>query len=59
MPRAAGRRRTRAVHADRLLGDLEHADALDVAGGAGEVLVDQRLRLRPIASKICAPQYDM
>ena len=28
------------VHAHRFLGDLEHADALDPAGGAGEVLVD-------------------
>ena len=31
----------RLVHADRLLGHLEHADALDVRGGAGEILVDQ------------------
>ena len=33
-----------AVDADRLLGDVEEADALDVGGGAGEVLVDQRAR---------------
>ena len=31
------------VQARRLLGDLEHADALDVARRAGEVLVDERL----------------
>ena len=36
----------RAVHADRLLGDLEHADAADLARGAAEVLVDQ-LALEP------------
>jgi hypothetical protein len=42
------------VQADGLFHHLEHADALDLAGGAGEVLVDQRL-LRPTASKICAP----
>ena len=34
------------VQALRLLGDLEQADALDVARGAGEVLVDER-RLQP------------
>ena len=31
------------VHAERLLGDLEHADAADLGGGAAEVLVDERL----------------
>ncbi len=46
------------VQAERLLGDLEQADALDVARGAGEVLVDERRAARPTASKICAPQYD-
>jgi hypothetical protein len=33
----------RQVHAQRLLGDLEHADAADLAGGAAEVLVDEAL----------------
>jgi hypothetical protein len=28
----------RAVHAQRFLGDLEHAHAFDLAGGAGEEL---------------------
>ena len=32
------------VHSNRLLGDFEHADALDVGRRAGEVLVDQRAR---------------
>src|SRR6185369_4318804 len=31
-----------AVDADRLLGDVEEPDALDVGRGAGEVLLDQR-----------------
>ena len=30
------------VHADRLFGDFEHADAFDIRRGAGEVLVDER-----------------
>ncbi len=29
------------VTTDRLLRDLEHADALDAAGGAGEILIDE------------------
>ena len=38
---SSGRRRTRRGAADRLLGDLEHADAADLARRAGEVLVDE------------------
>src|SRR5438445_327377 len=32
----------RAMDTDRFLGHVEHVDALDVRGGAGEVFVDQR-----------------
>ena len=35
--------------------DHVEVDALDARRGAGEVLVDERLRCRPTASKICAP----
>ena len=64
-PPASSASREQRVVAERervqprgLLGDLEQADALDVARRAGEILVDERAAAGPTASKICAPQYD-
>ena len=47
------RRPAGAAHG--FLGDFEQADAFDIAGGAGEILVDEGGGDRPMASKICAP----
>jgi hypothetical protein len=46
------------VHADGLLGHLEHADAPDLARRALKYWSTNAFS-RPTASKSCAPQYDM